>query len=56
MVAIVPVLFAILGLLIYAFAATGDARGKLAEIGKIIFATAFLACMLAAAQHAIKLM
>lgn len=56
MVAIYPVLFALLGLLVYAFAATGTARQKLAEIGRIIFAAAFLVCMFAAAQHVVKMM
>lgn len=47
MVALVPVLFAIAGMLVYAL----SNNAKVAELGRLAFACALLALMLAAASH-----
>jgi hypothetical protein len=52
MVAWVVVLFAIAGALIYRLS---EKNPKHAELGRIVFACAFLLCMVAAAGHTIKL-
>ena len=51
MIALIPVLFAIVGALVYGL----SANGKVAELGRLIFACAFLALMLGTADHSIKL-
>lgn len=51
MIAVVPVLFAILGALIYALAG----NTKLVEIGRLTFLASMIALMLALAQHTVKL-
>lgn len=47
--AIVPLIFAIVGLLMYALAS----NPKLIEIGRLLFATSWLVTMFVAAQHTI---
>jgi len=50
MIAYVPVLFAIAGLLIHAF----SKNEKIKPLGRDIFVCAFLVCMFAAAGHTFK--
>jgi hypothetical protein len=50
MVAFVPVFFVIAGALLWAFP-----TGRFAELGRIIFACAFLVLMFAAGGHSVRL-
>lgn len=52
MIAIIPVLFVVVGLLMYALCA----NPKLSEVGRIIFACSFLVVMWAAASHVVKIL
>jgi len=52
MIAIIPVLFALAGVLMYALVS----NAKLAEIGRLVFFAAFLVIMLESAKHVVKLM
>jgi len=49
--AIVPVVFAVVGLLVYAL----SSNAKLSEIGRLLFACSFLVLMFVLAHHVIKL-
>jgi hypothetical protein len=51
MVALIPVLIAIAGALVYALAS----NAKVAELGRLLFACAVLALMLGAAGHTVRL-
>jgi hypothetical protein len=51
MVALIPVIFAVAGALVYAL----SANAKASEIGRLIFVAAFLVVMFAAAGHSVRL-
>lgn len=50
-IAIVPVLFAVAGALVYAL----SSNAKIAELGRLAFACALLVLMFALARHVVKL-
>lgn len=51
MLALIPALFAVVGVLMYAL----SSNAKLAEIGRIIFACSFLVLMASAATKVVRL-
>lgn len=51
MIAYIPILFALVGLLLYALVS----NGKIAEIGRLMFATAFLVVMFTFAHDVLRI-